>query len=87
MQTMNTQRRKFSEAEKIKILETAELFGVTSVLREYRLSYSVFVHWKQKYRPTANTSRASVKVNMAEELKQLSETSSKEARWPSGLTK
>jgi putative transposase len=45
------QRRKFSETEKLNILDSAEKEGVTSVLREHRLSYSVFVRWKRKYRP------------------------------------
>lgn len=46
---MAIQRRKFSEAEKLSILDSAKRFGVTAVLREHRLSYSVFVRWKRKY--------------------------------------
>ena len=49
---MTIQRRKFSEAEKLNILARADKEGVTAVLREHRLSYSVFVRWKRKYRPS-----------------------------------
>jgi putative transposase len=52
---MAIQRRKFSEADKLSILNSAERFGVTAVLREHRLSYSVFVRWKKKYAAAAGT--------------------------------
>jgi putative transposase len=64
---MAIQRRKFSEADKLSILDSAEKQGVTAVLREHRLSYSVFVRWKHKYRgynpvrPVGGTSKAELK--------------------------
>lgn len=66
------QRRKFSESEKLTILDSAEKEGVTAVLREHRLSYSVFVRWKRKYRPLPPG--VPVRLNRkALELKQLGE--------------
>ncbi len=62
---MAIQRRKFSEAEKLSILESAEKIGVTAVLREHRLSYSVFVRWKHKFKKaipgTIDRSRSELK--------------------------
>jgi len=46
---MATARRKFTENEKLEILQEAEKMGVTAVLREHSLSYSVFARWKQKF--------------------------------------
>jgi len=39
-------RRKFTEEEKRSILAEAEKRGIMPVLREHRLSYSVFSRWK-----------------------------------------
>jgi transposase-like protein len=41
-------RRKFSEDEKHVILNEASHKGISVVLREYRLSYSVFSRWKKQ---------------------------------------
>ena len=43
---MSTLRRKFSQDEKQAILEEAHHRGITTVLREHKLSYSVFSRWK-----------------------------------------
>ena len=45
---MSAQRRKFTNEEKLNILHQAKLSGITRVLREYKLSYSVFSRWKQQ---------------------------------------
>ena len=66
---MAIQRRKFSEAEKLGILESAEKLGVTAVLREHRLSYSVFVRWKKKLKMAV----PAPVVKLRSELKQLLE--------------
>ncbi len=42
------QRRKFSENEKHAILKEASQKGISVVLREYKLSYSVFSRWKKQ---------------------------------------
>lgn len=46
---MAIQRRKFSDEQKLSILQEAETMGVTAVLRTYNLSYSVFARWKQNF--------------------------------------
>ncbi|MCU7552299.1 transposase [Chitinophagaceae bacterium LB-8] len=46
---MATQRRKFTDEEKLDILQQANKMGITAVLRTHNLSYSVFTKWKQKF--------------------------------------
>lgn len=46
---MASQRRKFTDDQKLSILQEAEKMGVTAVLRSHNLSYSVFARWKLKY--------------------------------------
>ena len=46
---MASQRRKFTEEQKLDILREAQKMGVTAVLRNHTLSYSVFAKWKQKF--------------------------------------
>ena len=46
---MATQRRKFTDEEKLDILHQANLSGVTVALRKYNLSYSVYSKWKEKF--------------------------------------
>ena len=41
-------RRKFTEEEKRSILAETEKRGITPVLREHKLSYSVFSRWKEQ---------------------------------------
>ena len=43
-----TSRRRFTEEQKIAILDQAMKKGITPVLREHSLSYSVFARWKQQ---------------------------------------
>ncbi|HEY4286613.1 MAG TPA: transposase [Puia sp.] len=71
---MAIQRRKFSDAEKLSILDEARREGVTAVLRKHRLSYSVFVRWKQKYGiGVTQTTRKSQGDRAISELKHLME--------------
>ncbi len=46
---MPAQRRRFTNGEKRYILNQANELGVTKILREYKLSYSVFARWKQQF--------------------------------------
>ena len=41
-------RRKFTEEEKLTILQLAKQTNISKVLRDYNLSYSVFSRWKQQ---------------------------------------
>lgn len=62
---MSTQRRKFTDVEKLEILEQAKMSGVTSVLRKHNLSYSVYSKWKEKFQNIhANESEQQRKVDM-----------------------
>jgi len=67
---MSEKRRKFSREQKIQILQLVKMHGVTRVLEQYKLSYSVYYRWKQnsdKYSDIIN------REQMAEELKKLRE--------------
>jgi len=46
---MATHRRKFTDEQKIEILQLAEKVGVTSVMRSHSLSYSVLSRWKNQF--------------------------------------
>src|SRR4029079_9050442 len=46
---ITSSRRRFTDAQKLEILRQAGESGVTAVLREHRLSYSVFARWRQKF--------------------------------------
>ena len=48
---MGTKRRQFSHDEKMRILQYAAQSGVTNVLHEYKLSYSVYARWKRQLIP------------------------------------
>jgi len=48
---MGTKRRQFSHDEKMRILQNAAQSGVTNVLHEYKLSYSVYARWKRQLIP------------------------------------
>lgn len=45
------QRRKFTDEQKLVILDEAARKGINNVLREHKLSYSVFSKWKVKLQP------------------------------------
>ena len=46
---ITSSRRRFTDAQKLEILHQAGESGVTAVLREHKLSYSVFARWRQKF--------------------------------------
>ena len=45
---MTAQRRSFTNEEKLTILQLAKQSGITRVLKEHNLSYSVFSRWKKQ---------------------------------------
>ncbi len=47
--TMSKERRKWSEAEKLQIIQEAEQNGVTETLRKYNLAQSLFHRWRRAY--------------------------------------
>lgn len=55
---MALQRRKFTTGQKIYVLKQAEELGVTKVLREHKLSYSVFARWKQQLKENKSSTSA-----------------------------
>src|SRR5215218_5298120 len=44
-----TQRRKFSDDEKLNVLIQASQNGVSNVLRHYNISYSLFARWNKSF--------------------------------------
>jgi putative transposase len=42
-------RRKFSEEEKLNVLQEAGRVGVNNILRQYNISYSAFARWKKGF--------------------------------------
>jgi putative transposase len=66
-------RRTFTDDQKLQILHQADESGVTAVLREHRLSYSVFARWKQKFLQPGRTNKEAMReVNRTRsELKHL----------------
>ena|SRR5690349_1017142 len=68
-------RRRFTDEQKREILHQADKTGITAVLREYRLSYSVFSRWRQKFLLHVSTNTEVIReVNKARsELKLLNE--------------
>jgi putative transposase len=44
-----TQRRKFSDDEKLNVLIQASQKGVSNVLRHYNISYSLFARWTKSF--------------------------------------
>jgi putative transposase len=68
---MATQRRKFTDDQKLEILNQAEQMGVTAVLRNHNLSYSVFAKWKEKAGRGDSNRQAIIQKNRTKyELKQ-----------------
>lgn len=68
--SMSSERRKFTTAQKMDILRQANEQGVTKVLKELRISYSVFSRWKQKL---VNTQIENNNSLLQHELKELIE--------------
>ena len=54
---MSSSRRTFSYAEKMNILKEVEESGVIKVLKEHKLSYSVYSRWKHQLAETKMTQR------------------------------
>jgi putative transposase len=46
---MASQKRKFSDEQKLEILRQANELGVIAVIRNHNLSYSVFARWREKF--------------------------------------
>ncbi len=46
---MAQERRKWSEAQKLQIIQEAEQNGLTETLRKYTLSQSLFHRWRRAY--------------------------------------
>ncbi len=46
---MASQKRKFTDDQKLEILKQANEMGVIAVIRNHNLSYSVFARWREKF--------------------------------------
>jgi len=46
---MASQKRKFTDEQKLEILRQANEMGVIAVIRNHNLSYSVFARWREKF--------------------------------------
>ena len=46
---MASQKRKFTDEQKLEILRQANEMGVIAVIRNHNLSYSVFSRWREKF--------------------------------------
>src|SRR5215217_5773511 len=44
-----TQRRKFTDDEKLNVLIQASQNGISNVLRHYNISYSLFARWNKSF--------------------------------------
>ena len=72
---ITSSRRTFTDDQKLEILHQADESGVTAVLREHRLSYSVFARWRQKFLQRVGTNAEAMReINKTKsELKLLNE--------------
>jgi putative transposase len=71
---MPAQRRKFTDEQKLEILQQAEQLGVTAVMRNHNLSYSVLARWKSQLTRNDTTRQELMLQNKARsELKQYAE--------------
>ena len=68
-------RRRFSDEQKLEILHEAEKLGITAVLRNHSLSYSVFAKWREKFikDPAAGKHDTMLSNKTRSELKQFIE--------------
>lgn len=46
---MSKTHRKWSEAQKLQIIQEAEQNGQTETLRKYNLAHSLFIRWRKAY--------------------------------------
>jgi putative transposase len=68
---MPAQRRKFTDEQKLEILKQADQLGVTAVMRNHNLSYSVLSRWKSRLVKNDNSRQEIMLQNRARsELKQ-----------------
>jgi putative transposase len=71
---ITSSRRRFTDDQKLEILRQANESGVTAVLREHRLSYSVFARWRQKFLHRGTTADVMREMNRSRsELKLLND--------------
>jgi putative transposase len=71
---MTAHRRKFTDDQKLSILQQAAKIGIIAAIREHNLSYSVFARWKKKFMKNEPTVTAGFSVNKTRsELKHLNE--------------
>jgi len=66
---MTDRRRKFSNSEKKSILARAAREGVSKVLREHKLSYSVYTRWKQQMLTSESESKNGFLQNIVDDLR------------------
>ena len=64
---MTAQRRKFTEEEKLHILQLAKQTNISKVLRDYQLSYSVFSRWKQQMQGPSSSNISEDLINLRNE--------------------
>src|SRR4030095_447467 len=70
---MTSPKRKFTDEQRLEILQQAQQIGITTVLRHHSLSYSVFARWREKFMKN-NGKQESISTNKARsELKQYRE--------------
>jgi putative transposase len=75
---MATVRRKFTNDQKLEILQEAQKIGVIAALRTHSLSYSVFARWRQQFvKPDPNAPPNNTGSRIRSELKQLTEENSR----------
>ena len=69
---MASQKRKFTDEQKLEILRQANEMGVIAVIRNHNLSYSVFARWREKFMEK-NKKRLTLKNKPKSKLKQFME--------------
>src|SRR5215204_2919356 len=71
---MASQKRKFTDEQKLEILRQANEMGVIAVIRNHNLSYSVFARWRERFRDKdVNKQEKSLKNKPNSKLKQFME--------------
>ena len=67
-------KRTFTDEQKLEILQQAEKMGITAVLRNHSLSYSVFSRWREKFMKNDASKQETILSNKRKsELKQFME--------------
>lgn len=74
---MAAPRRHFTQEEKLGIVQRAGELGIMAVLRENKLSYSVFSRWKKQFMHKGLVHEAAASNKAKNELKQLLEENSR----------